>query len=199
VRAIFDSVTIDPADAIDPVGDGRLDPTKWQYVSPSEGTFAALLPGAARRTNGQLPLDAQSYPVAIYAVEDGARRFEVVEVHLGDDAAQSAIDAVCARMSDRGLRERERRDVQLSGFFGRDVSFASDTGEVRSRFYIGGCGAYAESGRRTSGRGGAEGAGDPAHCPAAQHLFELRITAGPGSGETRSADAARFFDSFRIL
>ncbi len=169
VRAIFDSVSVDQADAVDPAGDGRLDTSRWSYVQPSDGAFAALLPGAARRVNGTIPIAAETHPVAVYGVEDGARRFEVVDVTLGRTATPSELDALSARMESGGLHERERHDIQLEGFFGRDVVFASDAGTVRSRFVV-----------------------------TADRIYELRVTAGPGA-EAESPDAARFFDSFRIL
>jgi hypothetical protein len=135
-RAFFESVTLDPRDATEPVGDGTLDLNAWRYVYPADGGFAVSMPGAPRYEEVSLTDGQGTYPVKRYVVGAGMHSYEIYEVRVGRAPREAMIDVLRDRIAAGGLTIQSQRDVQRQGFAGRAVVFTAPDRTVESRFYL---------------------------------------------------------------
>ncbi len=118
----FDSIRLDARDAPSPAGDGQLDYTRFQWIYPPEGGFAAELPGAPSRTETDVRFGDESYPSYTYRAQnaDGTAGMRVTTIDIGaGDRPDAILPLLQSRASANGGVVRAVRPAQRQGFGGQ--------------------------------------------------------------------------------
>lgn len=171
IDGYFGSVQLDPAQAVTPVGDGRLTPDRWEFIYPPEADFAIRMPGSARGVEGQQQFAGQDVYVRRYGVQNpaGTEVFEVVVTEFDDDLPKGAIAAARRGWTKAGYTVRSESFVQSRGFGGSSVRYENAREAVQVNYY------------ETSSR-----------------LYEVRVRMPRGSEAALRQARKWFIDSFRI-
>jgi hypothetical protein len=172
VDRYFDSVQLDPRQALSPAGDGRLALERWEIIYPPEAEFAVRMPGAARGLEREDAIGSQDVRVRQYGVQDaeGKAVFEVVVTRFEEAPPSGAVGSAQSVWTAKGYRVERSGPVHVRGYPGVAVRFRSGTESLHIHYYT----------TRT-------------------RLYEVRVRV-PEAQEAALAQARQwFFESFRIL
>lgn len=172
VDAYFRSVRLDPAQAVSPVGSGRLASDRWELIYPPESDFSVRMPGSVRGDESEETFAGEDVRVHRYGVrsEQGTEAFEVVVTRFPDGPPRGAIATARREWEQRGYAVRTERPTHNRGYAGRSVVLAKDDEVLRVNYY------------RTMER-----------------LYELRVRTPQARDEALAEARRKFTKSFRIF
>lgn len=121
-RAFFDSIRLAHGDAPSPAGDGQLDFTRFQWIYPPEGGFAAELPGVPSRRETQVRFGDEDYTAYVYETRnaDGSAGMLVRTIDVGgEDQPEDLLTQLQTQVAGDGAVVRGARPAQRQGFGGQ--------------------------------------------------------------------------------
>lgn len=172
VDAYFRSVRLDPAQAVSPVGSGRLASDRWETIYPPEAGFSARMPGSVRGDDSEDTFAGEDVRIHRYGVrsERGTEAFEVVVTRFADDFPQGAIATARRGWQEQGYTVRTERPSHNRGYAGRSVVLAKGDEVLHVNYYR-----------------------------ARKRLFELRVRMPEGRQDALAEVHRTFTESFRIF
>jgi len=173
-RRFFESMRLDEGDRPDRVGQGQVEPgaQAWLYRSPHAADFAVRMPGRPTRQALDVQTGSGTKHALTYAVGDAGRSYRVTLTQYDERPPRGQLDGVRDMLVQQGYRVQSERALQVQGYAGREVVLAAPSGTTTLVVRL---------------------------FTTETRLYDVRATLPTTATPTRDPDAARFFDSFRIL
>ena len=173
-RRFFESMRFDDGDRPDRAGQGLLDQgaQAWLYRSPHAADFAVRMPGRPTRHELDVQTSSGTKHALTYAVGDASRSYRVTLTQYDARPPRGQLDGVRDLLVQQGYRVQSERAIQVQGYAGREVVLDAPGGAATLVVRL---------------------------FTTERRLYDVRATLPTNATPTRDPDAARFFDSFRIL